>query len=44
MLQLFLMKIALNDFENDKSVLFIFLKNHFYEEMCMDPINIVYFK
>ncbi|HCD4017727.1 TPA: hypothetical protein OYL06_002737, partial [Staphylococcus aureus] len=27
MLQLFLMKIALNDFENDKSVLFIFLKN-----------------
>ncbi|HGZ7587038.1 TPA: hypothetical protein ACOF8N_002794, partial [Staphylococcus aureus] len=24
MLQLFLMKIALNDFENDKSVLFIF--------------------
>ncbi|HHD0031500.1 TPA: hypothetical protein ACN1VZ_002789, partial [Staphylococcus aureus] len=25
MLQLFLMKIALNDFENDKSVLFIFL-------------------
>ncbi|HCD1949568.1 TPA: hypothetical protein PR263_002923, partial [Staphylococcus aureus] len=26
MLQLFLMKIALNDFENDKSVLFIFLK------------------
>ncbi|HAZ6002714.1 TPA: hypothetical protein OVD41_002709, partial [Staphylococcus aureus] len=29
MLQMFLMKIALNDFENDKSVLFIFLKNHF---------------
>ncbi|HAZ5121254.1 TPA: hypothetical protein J8B53_002665, partial [Staphylococcus aureus] len=28
MLQMFLMKIALNDFENDKSVLFIFLKNH----------------
>ncbi|HCU8911140.1 TPA: hypothetical protein O4S06_002649, partial [Staphylococcus aureus] len=26
MLQMFLMKIALNDFENDKSVLFIFLK------------------
>ncbi|MCL7637602.1 hypothetical protein M8387_10575, partial [Staphylococcus aureus] len=24
-----------NDFENDKSVLFIFLKNHFYEEMCV---------
>ncbi|MDT4060627.1 hypothetical protein RPP33_14680, partial [Staphylococcus aureus] len=22
-------------FENDKSVLFIFLKNHFYEEMCV---------
>ncbi|MDI1745896.1 hypothetical protein QI442_16145, partial [Staphylococcus aureus] len=21
--------------ENDKSVLFIFLKNHFYEEMCV---------
>ncbi|HCT2650044.1 TPA: hypothetical protein OTS16_001807 [Staphylococcus aureus] len=35
MLQLFLMKIALNDFENDKSVLFIFLKNHFYEKMCV---------
>ncbi|HEA6037547.1 TPA: hypothetical protein RXF71_002652, partial [Staphylococcus aureus] len=30
MLQLILMKIALNDFEKDKSVLFIFLKNHFY--------------
>ncbi|HDA7202633.1 TPA: hypothetical protein O5T26_002847, partial [Staphylococcus aureus] len=29
MLQLILMKIALNDFEKDKSVLFIFLKNHF---------------
>ncbi|HCD3012304.1 TPA: hypothetical protein NBM28_002699, partial [Staphylococcus aureus] len=28
MLQLILMKIALNDFEKDKSVLFIFLKNH----------------
>ncbi|HCW8923179.1 TPA: hypothetical protein OYK88_001503, partial [Staphylococcus aureus] len=27
MLQLILMKIALNDFEKDKSVLFIFLKN-----------------
>ncbi|ORO08360.1 hypothetical protein B8A03_13445, partial [Staphylococcus aureus] len=22
-------------FENNKSVLFIFLKNHFYEEMCV---------
>ncbi|TXO05190.1 hypothetical protein, partial [Staphylococcus aureus] len=28
MLQLFLMKLTLNDFENDKSILFIFLKNH----------------
>ncbi|HDJ7774817.1 TPA: hypothetical protein PRN83_002686, partial [Staphylococcus aureus] len=26
MLQLFLMKLTLNDFENDKSILFIFLK------------------
>ncbi|RZI11314.1 hypothetical protein EIG89_12900, partial [Staphylococcus aureus] len=24
-----------NDFEKNKSVLFIFLKNHFYEEMCV---------
>ncbi|HCD4787803.1 TPA: hypothetical protein NEB78_002725, partial [Staphylococcus aureus] len=28
MLQLFLMKLTLNDFENDKTILFIILKNH----------------
>ncbi|HCU9670882.1 TPA: hypothetical protein OVM24_000575 [Staphylococcus aureus] len=35
MLQLFLMKLTLNGFENDKTIIFIFLKNHFYEEMCV---------
>ncbi|EOA8514347.1 TPA: hypothetical protein ACWMJW_002856 [Staphylococcus aureus] len=35
MLQLFLMKLTLNSFENDKTIIFIFLKNHFYEEMCV---------
>ncbi|HDJ1944218.1 TPA: hypothetical protein PPS71_002782, partial [Staphylococcus aureus] len=29
MLQLFLMKLTLNSFENDKTIIFIFLKNHF---------------
>ncbi|HCD2660633.1 TPA: hypothetical protein NBK21_002679, partial [Staphylococcus aureus] len=24
-----------NGFENDKTIIFIFLKNHFYEEMCV---------
>ncbi|HCC5707192.1 TPA: hypothetical protein O4C64_001987, partial [Staphylococcus aureus] len=28
MLQLFLMKLTLNGFENDKTIIFIFLKNH----------------
>ncbi|HIH8072059.1 TPA: hypothetical protein ACYS1X_002519, partial [Staphylococcus aureus] len=26
---------TLNGFENDKTIIFIFLKNHFYEEMCV---------
>ncbi|AJP65151.1 TPA: hypothetical protein O7I44_001896 [Staphylococcus aureus] len=35
MLQLFLMKLTLNDFENDKTILIIILKNHCYEEVCV---------
>ncbi|HAR7073451.1 TPA: hypothetical protein RY759_001510 [Staphylococcus aureus] len=35
MLQLFLMKLTLNDFENDKTIFFIILKNHCYEEICV---------
>ncbi|HDX7813298.1 TPA: hypothetical protein RQC72_001481 [Staphylococcus aureus] len=35
MLQLFLMKLTLNDCENDKTILFIILKNHCYEEVCV---------
>ncbi|HGO3212410.1 TPA: hypothetical protein ACK01G_001383 [Staphylococcus aureus] len=35
MLQLFLMKLTLNDFENDKTILFIILKNYCYEEVCV---------
>ncbi|EOB8208583.1 hypothetical protein ACJRKF_002109 [Staphylococcus aureus] len=35
MLQLFLMKLTLNDFENDKTILFIILKKHCYEEVCV---------
>ncbi|WP_347126561.1 hypothetical protein [Staphylococcus aureus] len=34
MLQLFLMKLTLNGFANDKTIIFIFLKNHCYEEIC----------
>ncbi|MGZ9232181.1 hypothetical protein [Staphylococcus aureus] len=29
------MKLTLNDFENDKTILFIILKNHCYEEVCV---------
>ncbi|HHV8921070.1 TPA: hypothetical protein ACURE6_001402 [Staphylococcus aureus] len=27
------MKLTLNDFENDKTILFIIMKNHCYEEV-----------
>ncbi|HHQ6756201.1 TPA: hypothetical protein ACSTPQ_000304 [Staphylococcus aureus] len=33
MLQLFLMKLTLNDFENDKTILFIIMKNQCYEKV-----------